>query len=356
MSESDDDSSKTEDPTPKRLEEARRKGQVAMSREMNSWLMFLAATILIMSMSGTVMKQTSDVLSQYLENAHDMPGPPGGFHIVLGGAFWAMMRILALPLIVLMVAAFAGPFFQIGLIFAPEVIQPDISKISLIQGFGRLFSIRSVVEFAKGLFKLIVVSAVGVVLLKPYINGIEHMVGLDMLPILGEMKTLVVRMMVGVLIAYLIIAGIDLIFQRIQYRKKLRMSKQELKEEFRQSEGDPQVKQKLRQIRAEKARKRMMANVPKADVVITNPTHFAIALAYKPDEMDAPMCLAKGVDAVALRIRQLATESDVTLYENPPLARVLYDTVEVDEAIPPEHYKAVAQVISYVFKTKGKLN
>lgn len=356
MSDEQDESSKTEDPTPKRLEESRRKGQVAMSRELNSWLMLFTATLLIMSMSGPMMREIMGVMRIYLEQAHVLPGAPGGFSIVLGDVLIEILKIMALPLMLLMAAAFLGPFLQIGPLFSTEVIKMDISKISIVKGYSRLFSMRAIMEFLKGILKISLVGVVGTILIMPFFAGIEHMVGLPMPLMLDEMKTLVIRMMAGTLIAFLMVAIADVVYQRMEYMKKLRMTKQELKDEYRQSEGDPMVKAKLRQLRAEKARQRMMANVPKADVVITNPTHFAVALKYDPDTMEAPLCLAKGVDDLALRIRTLAKESDVTVYQNPPLARVLYDTVEVDEAIPPEHYKAVAQVISFVFKQKGKLN
>lgn len=356
MSDEQDESSKTEDPTPKRLEESRRKGQVAMSRELNSWLMLFTATLLIMSMSGPMMREIMGVMRIYLEQAHVLPGAPGGFSIVLGDVLIEILKIMALPLMLLMAAAFLGPFLQIGPLFSTEVIKMDISKISIVKGYSRLFSMRAIMEFLKGILKISLVGVVGTILIMPFFAGIEHMVGLPMPLMLDEMKILVIRMMAGTLIAFLMVAIADVVYQRMEYMKKLRMTKQELKDEYRQSEGDPMVKAKLRQLRAEKARQRMMANVPKADVVITNPTHFAVALKYDPDTMEAPLCLAKGVDDLALRIRTLAKESDVTVYQNPPLARVLYDTVEIDEAIPPEHYKAVAQVISFVFKQKGKLN
>lgn len=351
-----DDASKTEDPTPKRLEEARRKGQVALSREMNSWLMLLVATILIMAMSGPYMSDMKGLLRLYIEQAHALPGVPGGLSVVLGEAFWEMLKLLALPFLLLMLVAFLGPFMQVGPIFAPEVIKPDISKISIFKGFERLFSKRALMEFFKGIFKIGIVTVVAIFLLRPFFDGIEHTVGLPIVLMLDEMKALILRMMAGTLIAFLVIAVIDLVYQRMEFMKKMRMTKQELKDEYRQSEGDPQVKAKLRQLRSEKARQRMMANVPTADVVITNPTHFAVALKYDPDTMEAPVCVAKGMDNLALKIRQVARENDVVVYENPPLARVLYDAVDVDEAIPTEHFRAVAQVISYVFRMKGKLN
>jgi len=356
MSDEQDEASKTEDPTPKRLEESRRKGQVAMSRELNSWLMLFTAMLLIMTLAGPMMREIMGLTRIYLEQAHVLPGAPGGLSIVMGDVLKEVIKIMALPLMLLMLAAFLGPFLQIGPLFSTEVIKMDPSKISIVKGYSRLFSMRAIMEFIKGILKITLVGVVGTVLIMPFFAGAEHMVGLPIPLIMGEMKVLVIRMMAGTLIAFLMVAIADLVYQRMEYMKKLRMTKQELKDEYRQSEGDPMVKAKLRQLRAEKARQRMMANVPKADVVITNPTHFAVALQYNPDTMEAPLCLAKGVDDLALRIRTLAKESNVTVYENPPLARVLYDTVEIDEAIPPEHYKAVAQVISFVFKQKGKLS
>ena len=161
------------------------------------------------------------------------------------------------------------------------------------------------------------------------------------------------RLMAGVLVVLFILALIDVVYQRMEYMKKMRMSRQEIKDEHRQSEGDPQMRARLRQLRMQKAQQRMIQNVPRADVIITNPTHFAVALKYDGLTMDAPVCLAKGVDDVAFRIREVATEHKISIVENRPLARALYDTVDIDEAIPVEHYKAVAEIISYVFRMRG---
>ena len=255
----------------------------------------------------------------------------------------------------MLAAAFVGPFLQIGPLFAPEIIKPDLSKISPIKGVQRLFSTRSLVEFVKGLLKLFIIGVVGTVIVYPYYGNIDHMVGLPVPALLDELKFLVVRMLTGILVVLMVVAVIDLVYQRYEHYKKMRMTKQELKDEYKQTEGDPHVKARLRSLRAERARQRMMQNVPQADVVITNPTHYSIALKYIPEEMEAPRCVAKGVDEVALRIREVAKEHDIILYENKPLARALYETVEIDEIVPPEHYKAVAEVISYVFKLKGRL-
>ena len=169
------------------------------------------------------------------------------------------------------------------------------------------------------------------------------------------MSRLLFKVLMASLISLGVIAGLDYFWQRRRWLSRNRMSKQEMKEEFRQSEGDPAVKSKIRQLRQERARKRMMAAVPQATVVITNPTHYAVALKYESGKMAAPICVAKGVDALAFRIRAVAEENDVPVVENPPLARALYASIEVDEPVPPEHFKAVAQVIGYVFRLQGKL-
>jgi flagellar biosynthetic protein FlhB len=318
--------------------------------------MLLTGTIIILAISGGLVSDLGQSLRLYLEQSHAMPGVPGGFHAVLGGAFSETMKILLLPLLLLMLAAFLGPFLQIGPLFAPEIIKPDLSKISLIMGWKRLFSMRAIMEFFKGLLKISIVGLVSFLLLYPYFSSIDHMVGLPIIIMMEDMKALVLRMLAGTLIVFLVVAVIDLLYQRAEHIKKLRMSRHDLKEEYRQTEGDPQIKAKLRQLRSEKARQRMMANVPTADVVITNPTHYAIALKYDPDTMEAPLCVAKGVDQIALRIREIAKENDVSIVENKPLARALYDAVEIDETIPTEHYRAVAQIISFVFRQKGKIS
>lgn len=350
-----DDTQKTEDPTPKKLEEARRKGQVAISREVNNWVMLLSATLLI-GLGGSVFLNLYEILKAYLEHAHEFPGAPGGLNAVLGEGLKKVLFATTVPLTVLVFAAFISPFAQVGPIFAPDIIRPDISKISPVKGFERLFSRRSLLEFVKGLLKLGLITAVGAVILSPFFNKAEHFVGLPFPLLMMEMRALVIRLMTGVLVVLLVIAAIDLVYQRYDHMQKMRMTKQELKDEYRQTEGDPQTKARLRQLRTERARRRMMQMVPQADVVITNPTHYSIALEYKPEVMDAPVCVAKGLDRVALKIREVAKEHDIMLYENPPLARALYDTVDLGETIPQEQYKAVAEVISFVFKAKGKLN
>ena len=354
--ETTDESQKTEEPTPKKLEEARKRGQVALSREVNNWVMLFAGTLVLLTLMGSTMTQLLEMMRVYVEHAHALPGAPGGLKTVLGDGIMKVFLIMLLPLLLLMLAAFFGPFLQIGPLFAPEVIKPDLSKISVIKGFGRLFSMRSIVEFVKGIMKLVVIGIVAGLIVYPYFDKFEYLIDLTIPEVVVELRNLVIKMMIGVLIVLLVIAAIDLVYQRYEYGKKMRMSRQEVKDEYKQSEGDPHVKARLRQLRMERARQRMMQSVPQADVVITNPTHYSIALKYDPEEMPAPIVVAKGTDDLALRIREVAKEHDIVVYEDKPLARLLYDVVEIDEMIPFEHFKAVAEVISYVFKLKGKLN
>lgn len=355
MSDSEDDSQKTEDPTPKKLEESRRKGQVAISREINNWVMIVAGTLVILAMGPSMMRDMAVLLRTYFEMAYTLPSAPGGMEFLVVDVFKEVLKILALPLLFLLAAAFLGPYLQVGPLFAPEIIKMDLSKISIMKGFSRLFSMKSVMEFVKGVLKISIISVVGFLILSPFFGSIEHLIGLPVAAAMDEIATLTSRLLIGIIVVLFIIAALDLLYQRYEHMKKMRMSQQEVKDEYRQSEGDPHVKAKLRQLRQEKARARMMQAVPTADVIITNPTHYSVALKYDPEVNDAPIVVAKGVDDLALRIREVARENDIMIMPNPPLARVLFDTVEIDELVPPDQYKAVAEIISYVFKLKGKL-
>ena len=350
-----DEASKTEDATPKKLEDARKRGQVAQSRDLNTWIMLLAATLLIGTATPVMFADLTDFLRDFLAQAHTMSGTPGSIGMILTETARHGLSATFLVFLALLAAAIVGPLMQVGPLIAPEVLKPDLSKLSIIKGFGRLFSLKSIAEFVKGILKISTVGLVGFIMVYPYMSGAEHSIELAPTNILHEIKSLAIRMMTGILVALLAIALADLLFQKWEFGKQMRMTKQEIKDEYKQTEGDPFVKGKLKQIRMERARQRMMQNVPKADVVITNPTHFSVALQYDTDISDAPIVIAKGIDEIALRIRSVATENDIILFENPPLARTLYDTVELDQPIPEELYKAVAEIISFVYKKKGKI-
>ena len=351
---STDDSQKTEEPTSRKLEEARKKGQVVFSREVTNWVLLFTAAVLVMAAGPGIFSDMRQTLQVFLVQSHQIPLDGPALKNLLQSLLLTVGSHLALPLLILIVAAIASGFIQTGPIFSAEPLKPDLSKISVIKGAERLFSSRSIVEFLKGIGKLAIIGIAGFFALWPYFANIEHMVGLDINQSMFDLREMFLRLMIAVLVILFIIAVIDYIYQRHEFMKKMRMSKQEIKEEFKQTEGDPQVKGKLRQLREQKARQRMMQAVPEADVVITNPTHYAVALKYDIKKMDAPVMVAKGVDTLAEKIKEIARENKVTIVENPALARALYDSMDIDDIIPEAQFKAVAEVISYVFKLKGK--
>jgi flagellar biosynthetic protein FlhB len=351
---STDDSQKTEEPTARRLEEARKRGQVVYSREVGNWSMIFAGTVLVALAGPGIMADLRDTLSVFLSEPDKMAIGGEGLHAVLGKLFLHVIGDIALPLFALAAAGVMAGFIQTGPIFTLDPITPDLSKISIFSGLERLFSGRSLAEFAKGLIKLVIVTAAMLFVLWPYFGGIEHFVGQDMAAALADLRLLFIKMMTAALAVLFLVAVLDYLYQRHDFMAKMRMSKQEVRKEFRQTEGDPQIKARLRELRDRRARQRMMQAVPEADVVITNPTHYAVALQYDPKTMSAPQMVAKGADLVALKIREVAEENKVPIVENPPLARTLYETMEIEQTIPQDQFKAVAEVISYVFRLKGK--
>ena len=352
---STDKSQKTEEPTQKKLDDSRKKGEIANSREVSHWFMILAATIIVALMAPSLSTDVKLVLQKFLAMPHAMPVEKGNIAMIIGDVAAEIGFIMIIPVILFLAAAFGSAVVQGGLIVAVERITPKLDRASPLAGMKRLFSLKSVVEFVKGIMKITIVGAVATMLVLPYFEGLEQLVMMDMTGAAAVLHSLVSRLLVGVLAVVTVIAVIDFLYQRFEHMKQMRMSHQEIKDEFKQTEGDPMIKGRLRQIRQERARQRMTAAVPEASVVITNPTHFAVALKYELDEMDAPVLLAKGQDFLALKIREIAEEHGIPIIENPPIARALYAGVEVDQEIPPEHFKAVAEIIGYVFRLNGKL-
>lgn len=355
MSEDADDASKTEEPTQKKLEKAHEQGQWPLSPEISNGLMIAATLILLISVFPNSIPNLGKRLLYYLEHAFDFPMDRAAVgHLlvrVVGDAF----SMVWLPVLLLGAVGVYATIMQKGWNVSWELIVPKLSKLNPINGFGRLFSIvPQSVELLKSLAKLLVVGAVTYIVISPIMRAVEHFVGIELMILLKEIESVARRLLLMVLLIVGAIAAGDWYFQRYQYNKKMKMTKQEVKDEAKEADGDPQVKARIRSIRYERARKRMMANVPKSDVVVTNPTHFSVALKYDAEKMDAPMVVAKGVDAVALKIREVARENDVPIVENPPLARALYASVDIDEEIPSEHYRAVAELITYVMKLKQR--
>lgn len=350
----EDDAQKTEDPTDKKLTQARSKGQVASSQEVKSWVVLLAGTAGIIFMAPFISRRIREISLPYLENVHAIPADFEGMRSYIAGSFLEVGLALSPFLLLVVIFAFAGNVLQFGLLFAPEKIKPDYSKVSPLKGFKRMFSSRALVDFLKGILKLVIVAFVSIGMTVPLLGDMTLFPAFSMGEILDRIQNVAILISAGTIAVMTAIAVLDFAYQKYQFTQSMKMSKQEIKDEHKQSEGDPQVKGRIRALRQQRARERMMANVPDADVVITNPTHYAVALQYEMDEMSAPRLVAKGIDSLALRIREVAEEHDIPIVENPPLARALHASVELDEEIPPEHFIAVAEVIGYVMRLKGK--
>jgi flagellar biosynthetic protein FlhB len=347
-----DKSQKTEEPTQKRLDDSRTKGQVASSKEINHWFLLLGGTIMVVLMAPGILRDIKGVLRGLIAFSHDRALGAGGIGVLVTDTLQDVAGIMLVPLGLLMVMAALSSLVQNLPGFALESIKPKLEKISPGKGAKRLFSSRSVVEFLKGLLKLTIVGTVATLVVMPEFERIEQLAHMSKAAYMGFLWAVCGRLLIVVLAVMTVIAGLDYLYQKMQHTKQMRMNFQEIKDEHKQTDGDPMVKARLRQIRTERARHRMMQAVPDSTVVITNPTHFAIALKYDTDDMDAPEVIAKGADLVAKRIREVAQENGVPLVENPPLARALYASTKIGQTIPPEHYRAVAEVIGYVMRLK----
>ena len=346
-------SSKTEDPTHKKLEDAHKRGDVVKSQEVTTWFMIAGSGLLFSLMAAPTGAALTASLREILANADRFEVGGSGFGAFFNGRAGAILLVALVPLGVLLFFGIAGNLVQHMPVLSIDPIKPKLSKISPIQGFKRLFSTEALVNFGKGIIKIGVVSAVLVFVLWPDLDRLETIVTSDPAAILAQFQEMGVKIIFAVLSVVTLMALADYVYQRHRGWERQKMTVQETRDEHKQLEGDPMVKGRIRAIRNERSRKRMMAAVPEATVVITNPTHYAVALKYDKT-MPAPQVVAKGVDALALRIRALARDNDVPVVENPPLARALYAGAEVGERIPEDQFKAVAQVIGYVMRLRSR--
>ncbi len=349
----EDDAQKTEEPSSRKLTKAKDQGQTATSQEIKSWGILLGATFALFLMVPIMAEQVRTLGIQFIEQPHNIDVGLEHLRGVLLEVSIALLWILGPMMGLLMLMAVVSSVAQSGLIWAPSKLAPDPSKISPLKGLKRMFSLRTIVEFVKGILKLMLVTLVAAGLALPLFDDLTLIPLIEFVSTMDRLHAVAIRIAVGSLIVMSIIAAFDYVYQKYAFIQQMRMTKQEVKDEHKQSEGDPHVKARIRQVRAERARQRMMSAVPEADVVVTNPTHFAVALAYKMEDMQAPRVVAKGADYIALKIREIAEDNDVPLVENPPLARALFAAVEVDEEIPMEHYQAVAEVIGFVMRQRG---
>lgn len=351
----EDQDSRTEEATSKRLEKAVEDGEVLQSQEVKTAAQILGITVAVWLLLPFLLPKIATYLSRFLGNADQLRIlTDRDFMNIIAGTVFNIGLYVGIIMAVLLAFALAASIGQIGFNITTKKLVPDIERISPMAGLKRIFSSHSLMELAKNLAKLAIVGTLAYLLLVPKAKTLDLLVTMELRPTLDYLHSTLLTLLMFVVALVASIGIVDWIFQRYQYLKKMRMTKQEVKDEYKQNEGDPMIRSRLRAIRMARARQRMMAAVPGADVVVTNPTHYACALKYDAEKMNAPVLVAKGQDLVAARIRDVARDHDVPIVENPPLARALHASLEIDDEIHPDHYKAVAEVISYVMRLKEK--
>ena len=349
MAEKDSSQEKTEDPTEKRKQDSRKKGQVARSRELGTAVVMMAGAVSLMYAGFPIIESISSLFrTSYTLSRQQIFSSDSASLILISGSkdvIFAMSPIL----IILLVASIIGPSLTGGWIFSGESIKPKLSKLNPIEGMKRIFSVKGLMEMVKAFAKFLVVLATSLVLIYFFSPKILDLSKQDLSVAIYNGSDLVLWCFLILCSSLLLIAAIDVPFQIYQHTKQLKMTKQEVKDEMKDSEGKPEVKSRIRQMQMEIAQRRMMADVPEADVVITNPTHFSVALKYH-DLMPAPVVVAKGVDKIALKIREIAVENNVIIVEAPPLARAVYHTSSIGNEIHEDLYISIAQVLAYVYQ------
>jgi len=354
MADENDAASKTEEPSAKKLADARKRGEVVKTQDLSSLMSLTAAFGVLAIGGGWLATDMTTKLAPFLASADAfvLDGPSG-----VDVARKAMLAALPVLLAVTFsagIAGAAGHLLQTGFMFTPKKLKPDLSKISLLKGVKRLFGLDNFMNFLKSAAKILLTGVIAWFVLKPHAPELYNLPGMPVAAILPLALKLAQALLIAVVFFLIVTAGIDWMYQKHSFLKKMRMTKEEVKEEYRQQEGDPHVKARQKQLRNEKSRRRMIQQVADATVVVMNPTHFAVALRYEASEMAAPLCVAKGMDSLALRIRAAAEEAGVTVIEDPPLARALYATTEVDQQIPEQHFQAVAKIIGFVLNRRRK--
>jgi flagellar biosynthetic protein FlhB len=356
MADERDSSQQTEQPTQKRLEQAREHGDIVKSPEVSAFILLLGGTLAIMSFGASTMRAMTGAMRIFLEQPEQLPVATSSDVMALAQHVVTTLGTILGPVFAVMVATAIGAHvLQATPSFTLEKIKPDFAKLNIFAAAKRMFGIEGLMNLGKGLLKIGVVGMAVWTQIWPERNMLGSVMGQTPYDVAGDMAQLLYKVLMAALIALAVIAAADYGLQRFRFTQRNKMSKQEIKEEYKQNEGDPQIKAKIRQIRLERSKRRMIAAVPEATVIITNPTHYAVALKYEQGTMAAPVCVAKGVDALALKIREIAKAHDVPIVENPPLARALHAAIDVDEPVPAEHFKAVAQVIGYVYRLTGKI-
>lgn len=347
---------KTEKATPKKRSDARKKGQVIKSQDVTSAFVLLAVFASLFLIGGSMRDGMLAFFRQSLiHNINVDPLTLDSVMELFTSSLIEMAYILLPIMAIAVVAAIAGNFFQFGLLFTMEPLKFDLTKMDPIKGFKKIVSVKAIIELLKSSLKITFIGGVTTIILWSNIEKVLSLSFKSPWETLATVGQLVGIMGVAASLVLLIISLLDWIYQKYDYEKNLKMSKQDIKDEYKNSEGDPLIKSKIKQRQREMAMSRMMSEIPTADVVITNPTHYAIALKYDEENMDAPRIVAKGTDYIAQKIKLIAKENDVIMVENRPLARAMYDQVEIGDAVPEEFFKAIAEILAYVYRMKRKI-
>ena len=344
---------KTEEPTSKRVTDTEKKGNFAHSKEINSSFILLAALLGFMILGEQSTRNVMGSWTDMFAESWALQLTPEELYKVTANAMQAFVKIVGPFLIIIMLAGVMSNLLQIGgLRFSSHPLVPKFNKLNPLSGFGRIFSKNSVMELFKSLFKVGIISVISYYVIKSHWKEIPPLMGFGVGQVLSFMGFVALEIIFNVLLVMIFLSLLDFTFQKFTYLENLRMTKQEVKEERKESDGNPQVKQRIRTVQMQMARKRMMSAVPEADVIVTNPTHISIAIKYDTENFAAPLVVAKGVGPIAMRIREIAKENGIPLVEDKPLARTLNKTVEVGQMIPASLYKAVAEILAYVYKLK----
>lgn len=344
---------KTEQPTDKKRRDARNKGQVARSQELNAAFVLLAGFFVIKLLWEYIYTNIAEYSAYIFANLATTSVTSEAIMDLFLGMILLLLKTAFPIMIGIMIFGLGISFYQVGFVISTEKLEPKLDNLNPINGFGRIFSKRSLVELFKSLFKILIIGFFLYLYLKDEIPFMPYFIYYDLPYSLAEVADKIFTMAFQVIGVIMVLAAMDYAYQLWQTTQDLMMTKQEVKDEYKQTEGDPQIKGKIKQKQRQMAMSRMMQEVPKADVIVTNPTHFAVALLYEQG-MSAPKVLAKGQDLVAQRIKDIARENNIVIVENKPLARALFDTVEIGGFVPEELYKAVAEVLAYVYKLKHK--
>jgi len=350
----DSSQEKEEAPSEKKREDTRKKGQVAKSTELNSVFVLLAAIFLLRLVGPWMMRELNAHIREYFDLCANIDMSMQRLIELSQGAIVLLVKIILPFAGAILCAGVLANVVQIGLLFTFEPMIPKLEKLNPLSGFKRIFSMRTVVETIKNILKILLIGYIAYATIKDEYEVLVTLSDVSVMMIWQFVLSSAYDIFLRTALVMLIIALADYGYQRYEHEKKLKMSHQEIKEEHKQMEGDPQVKARIRALQREMSRRKMMDQVPQASVVVTNPTHLAIAMLYDMDKGDAPVVVAKGKDLLALRIKKIAAENDVPLVENKELARAMYDKVEVGSPIPVEFFEAVAEVMAYVYRLKGK--